>query len=540
MLELYTDLELQNSVVGNVLEENKRYFAKLKEHDPIIIKKETTKGPCAKYIQWLPDNRFGEILFRDVAGFVNLFGCLFEVRSNKFLRDSSGQSQIDQLLKDISEYSSTLVFSPVAPTGFGYHIDRRKQTNNIYYIYKYLSNHLFGAGHHSLENLLNVILRNPQFNQSTKNAYIPTFSVKKFNHGTFQRVSRSIKDCELIPLGNDLTNNSFIKNMPKTVTGETMFPKKLYSTTNIISYDTPENRFLKYFLKWCQEIFMNVLNIYPQYHVKDDCLKALTIIRKYLFHPFFQQVGKFTYLPISSSVLTNRVGYKELFMHYLQCRNMPKVFSDYLNDMLELMEIKNLSLLYEYWIFFKIAEELFGNKAILQITGIVREGDNIKYGLSISNDSLNLNYNKTYTHSPGGSYSFNLRPDISLEIQIDGSIRRFFFDAKYSNSFIPSAKDDSDVVYKNANVVKMLSYLESIKNSELAVIIYPGKKFSFYRKSFKNGDNYISSPDMMTDFEGVGAIPLSPGHTETNAQFKAFMKNFKTYILELENTAEQH
>jgi len=142
-----------------------------------------------------------------------------------------------------------------------------------------------------------------------------------------------------------------------------------------------------------------------------------------------------------------------------------------------------------------------------------------------------LYYNKTYRHSPEGSYCFSLRPDISLEIDKGELTRRYFFDAKYSNSAIPSSQDSPVAVYKNVNVVKMLSYLEAINNSEFAVIVYPGTKFVFYNKQFDEVDNRISMPELMTNFEGVGALPLSPGHDESNEQFRLFMKSFKNSLM---------
>lgn len=527
MIEIFLDKELHNKVDVKVLDENKPYFVKLKVHDSGIIEKEITQGQCSEFINWHPSNTVGQIIFRDVAGYVNLFGSKYEVKSTKLLTDLPGNNQIEYLLKDISEYSSTLAFSPAAPAGFDYYIDPQKLTNNTYYIYKYLSSQLFHDRKESLQHLLDFILGNPHFNQRTTPAYIPTFSTKKFNHSTFQRLAGRVMDSELIPLGHELCKKPFIAKLPNTAAGDKILPKHLYSVTNTISYDTPENRFLKYFLLWCQEIYMNVYNLYSQYQVREDCAKSLKIIRKYLFHPFFKDIGIFSFLPTTSSVLANRVGYKELFLHYLKCRSHPKIFNDYLSYMVNIMEIKNISTLYEYWVFFRIAEELFGSNATLEVIGHQNEGNILKYGLKISEGPSNLYYNKTYGHSPEGSYSFNLRPDISLEINKDGEIRRYFFDAKYSNTSIPSSEDDPVSVYKNVNVVKMLSYLEAINNSDIAVIVYPGTKFSFYNRHFTETDNYRSSPELMTDYEGVGALPLSPGHAKSNAQFSAFMVGLK-------------
>lgn len=536
MIEIFSDKNLQSSVDEAALSENVTYFARMKVHNPIIIEKEITSGQCAAFIDWHPRNPVGQITFRDVAGYVNLFGRTYDVKSTKLLTDLPGVHQVEYLLKDISEYSSTLVFSPAAPASVHYDINPKKLTGNIFYIYKYLSSRLFHDRKDSIQYLFEFILDNPHFNQRAAPAYTQTFSTKKFNHATFQRMAERIMDSDIIPRGNELCKKPFIAKLPTTDDGNILLPKKLYSVTNTVSYDTPENRFLKYFLLWCQEIYLNVYNKFRQYQIREDCTKSLKIIRKYLYHPFFQDIGTFSFLPTNSSVLANRFGYKEVFLHYLKCRNQPKFFDDYLSDIFNTMGIKSVSTLYEYWVFFRIARELYGIGAVLEVVGQQYENSILKYNLKISKGASALYYNKTYTHSPNGSYNFNLRPDVSLEINKAGEIRRYFFDAKYSNTSLPSSEDDPVAVYKNVNVIKMLSYLEAINNSNFAVIVYPGTKFSFYSRHFKEDNNHVSNPALMDSFNGVGALPLSPNHAYSNEQFSTFMACFKKWTSGSERT----
>lgn len=531
MIEIFLDEKLQNTVSDITLYENITYFVKLKGANQDILEKEITSGQCAAFLDWLPSNLTGKITFRDVAGYVELFGRTYDVKSTKLLSDLTGTNQIEYLLNDISEYSKTLIFSPAAPASFHYDINPKKLTGNIFYIYKYLSTRMFHDGKDSFQYLFEFILNNPHSNQRTTPAYVPTFSAKKFNHATFQRIAARIMDSDLIPPGHELCEKPFIGNLPSTDNGDKLLPKNLYSVINTISYNTPENRFLKYFLLWCQEIYLYIHNLYGQYQIQEDCAKSLKIIRKYLFHPFFQGIGSFSFLPTNSSVLANRVGYREIFLHYIQCRSQPKIFNSYLSDMLNVMGIKSISTLYEYWVFFRIAKELYGTDATLEVIGQQYENSILKYGLKVSRGTSTLYYNKTYPHALDGSYNFSLRPDISLEINKGGKIRRYFFDAKYSNKSMPSSIDDPAAVYKNVNVVKMLSYLEAINNADFAVIVYPGTKFSFYTRRFTEGNNNVIEPTAMADFEGVGALPLSPNHANSNEQFTSFMTCFKKQVI---------
>ena len=525
MIDIFLDKHIKQPLDSLELEENVTYYIKLKVHDPNVIEKEIGFGQCRQFIEWLPENRVGKVTFRDVAGGVNLFGLTYDVKSTKFLRDLSGSDQLKHLLKDISEYSSTLIFSPAQPASFQYNKDPQKITNNIFYIYKYLSSRLFHDGKDSLQFLLNFILSNPHFNQRTTPAYIPTFSAKRLNHSSFQRVAEKLLNSETIPPGHELCETPFIANLPTLDDGSKLLPKDIYSVTNFISYDTPENRFLKYFLLWCQEIFLNIYNCYTHiYQISESCEKSLKVIRKYLNNPFFLNIGTFSFLPTNSPVFANRVGYREIFLHYMKCRSQPKFFDGYLSDMFNAMSIKKISTLYEYWVFFRIAKEFFGSGATLAVLGSYPEDGSLKYGLKISSGQAALFYNKTYKHSPNESYNFNLRPDISLEITKGDQKKRFYFDAKYSQSAI---NDEPIIVYKNPNVIKMLSYLEAISESEFAAIVYPGTKFVFYSKIFKDGNNIENKPERVTNFKGVGALPLSPNHAESNEIFRAFMSELQ-------------
>jgi len=531
MIEIFLDSQLQKKVNNTTLYENNTYFVKLTKHDSRAIEKEITSGKCAQFIDWHPKNLVGQITFRDVAGFTTLFGKTYDVRSTKLLTNLNGNNQIEYLLKEIAKYSSTLVFFPAAPASFYYDVNPKKLTSNIFYVYKYLSANLFHNKKNSLQYFFEIILDDPHFNQCATQGYVPISTTKKFNYLTFQKIAEWIENSHLIPPSHELFQKPFISKLPTTISGNKILPKSLYSIISNVSYDTLENRFLKYFLFWCQEIFLNIYSRYDQYEIREDCSKSLKIIRKYLFHPFFRNIGNFSFLPTTSSVFANRFGYKEIFLHYLKCRSEPKIFEGYLSHIFDTMGIKNISILYEYWVFFKIAKELFGSEATLAVIEQLYEKNNLKYGLRISKESYTLFYNKTYKHEPSGSYSFKLRPDISLEISRGGKTRRYFFDAKYSNTSLPSINDKPDIVYKNPNVVKMLSYLESIKDSYFALIVYPGTKFAFYSKPYLIDNNLISDPIVISDFVGVGALPLSPNHAESNKKFNCFLHRFKNHCL---------
>lgn len=535
-LEIFTDSNQQNPLETNELIEDTRYFLKLTPHSPEAIALETESGFCSRYIDWVPINEIGMLYFHNVIGMVDLFGRQYEVKSKKFLSTQIGKDPFKLILNDIATISSGFIFMPASTASVSYTTNPVKVTNNLYYIYKYLIRTLFADTGLEFQKCMDLIVSNPIYVQRSSSEDVDVFLAKRYNVATFRKMVQRNYESLRVPSSHSLMKLDFIKALPKTQDGDGILPRKIFSSINRISFDTQENRFVLYFLKWSILVFRQVGKYYKQYQITKNCENAIKQIQRNIQEPLFRSVGVLGNIPWASSALVNRSGYKEIFHHYLKCREEPTLFMDAFNKYFLMMEIKDISLIYEYWVFFKTARAIFGEDAELNIFKDEDSNSKLKYGMLISDSEKKLFYNRTYTHSSGQSYSFNFRPDISLEINQSGITKKYFFDAKYSNNEIFSGGENLRS-YKNENVTKMLVYLESISDSEAAVIVYPGNDFIFYEKEFAlegtgNRNAKCSNiPEDICNFRGVGAVPLSPGHLESEAVFSRFIEGLKQHIL---------
>lgn len=529
ILEIFTDENQKSYLASNVLIEDTKYYLKMTPHCPSVIAKEIESGLCSDYISWIPTNEIGQLIFHNVIGEVELFGKTYEVKSKKFLPTGTGEDPLKIIIGDIATITSEYIFAPASAPRAMYTTNAAKLTSNVYYIFKYLVGNLFADKGLIFQKYMDAIVENPTFIQRNMPEEIDVFRAEKYSPNTFIKLIQKSSNSYRIPSSHELMKSKFIKALPRVQNGDGILPRKILSEVNRISYDTQENRFILYFLKWGISVFQSVGRSSKKHQIKESCEHIVKLIQRYVQNPLFQTVGVLSNISYASSALISRSGYKELFHHYLKCREEPILYIEDFNKQYLMMEIKNISQIYEYWVFFKIARQIFDKESILKIFSTRFSDGRFSYGLVLSDSKKKLFYNKTYSNKKGQSYSYDFRPDISLEIKQTDVVKKYFFDAKYSNSIIYSKNEQVHYSYKNENIVKMLAYLESIRQAEAAVIIYPGTDFIFYEKtrfignSQKANNNVHRDPDGIVHFKGVGAVPLSPGNEDSEKIFTSFM-----------------
>jgi hypothetical protein len=141
---------------------------------------------------------------------------------------------------------------------------------------------------------------------------------------------------------------------------DVLYPQTAARESRFQTFDTHENRFIKFFLQellWKIEAISTALN--PDtfsYFNPDigDCLKSLeNSIHHFLSHNMWQDVGTMQFVPVNSQVLQKKEGYRQLFSLYSLLQLATRC--DFLQtDFKNLLEIKDVPTLYEYWCFFQI------------------------------------------------------------------------------------------------------------------------------------------------------------------------------------------
>jgi predicted component of viral defense system (DUF524 family) len=309
-------------------------------------------------------------------------------------------------------------------------------------------------------------------------------------------------------------------------------PERVFERRVTETLDTPENRFIKRFmdivLYWCDEL--QRLNYWQKAQSHQPELQTLREFVRFLrADPLFADVGELEIFPASSQVLLRRDGYRECLQVYRLLHIARAPIFDRLQDAIDNRRIDQL---YEFWCFFRLAEELakiLGNRQQPLFSALESDEGGLRHGLSANlGNGYQLFYNRTFSHGKGSgrSYSVSLRPDFSL---MKGGQPLVVFDAKFrfdERDIQPSQpleeemddaqqEGDTERLAKHADICKMHTYRDALK-CRAAIILFPGTKGVFYRTDGTEENNpCLSDIVQNNDWEGVGALPLVP---ESKAQ----------------------
>ena len=316
----------------------------------------------------------------------------------------------------------------------------------------------------------------------------------------------------------------------------------------IDSYDNAENRFIKYFINLClitierfQEKFKSQ-NVFLNKTLLEENKKYSGELKNILTNSFLKSVGEIRNIPMYSTVLTRRDGYRQIFKMYLGLKSLP-VNAFNREDLEELIENKSLDVLYENYCYFIIAQilsEIYKEKLDkkkykvnkTEFSKTLEKKTNANYFIFNSNGyypTIKLNYNKNYDNSI--SYSKAYDPDISLEIiNSNGEIIAIYlFDAKFKANISTNINsEETEYIeqeekrsFKYDDISKMHTYKDAIKLARGAFVVYPGTESKVYYE-----DESIPN----TEYQGVGAFGLRPGRTKNVNEIKEVIQNIlETY-----------
>lgn len=339
-------------------------------------------------------------------------------------------------------------------------------------------------------------------------------------------------------------------------------PERITSVRKTDSEDTPENRFIKHtlenFLKFCVQINDKAKKFG---HKKTEGESELMIreLESQLHHSFFKSISKPTILKLNSPVLQRKEGYREVLRVWLMFSLAAKLIWSGGDDVYSGGK-KDIAILYEYWLFFKLLELFQGifdiePKDLSELIEETEDGLNlqIKQGKFIAlfgvydsgNRKLNIrfSYNRSFSGNKNypepGSWTTTLRPDYTLsfwplgisesEAEKQELIVHVHFDAKYkidnladylkqsSEKELDEEKTDNRKgIYKNADLLKMHAYKDAIRRTGGAYILYPG-------------DLKIRQKGFHEIIPGLGAFPVKPSKTDSG------IGELKAFILEILN-----
>lgn len=261
-------------------------------------------------------------------------------------------------------------------------------------------------------------------------------------------------------------------------------------------------------------------------------------IEYYLSNKLFNHISSMDYVPYNSQVLQKKEGYREIFQFFLMLEFSFRLSWNDLNNQFKGFE-KKLSVLYEYWCYFKLLKvlndlsvkkisfedvfEINKDNWSISIKKGVKSRKSFKFFFFDHEINVELFYNLRFSEeSKYRSYSLAFRPDYTLLVRIGENINYIHFDVKYrsgleiANFYNVVGKSDKelddeinerdsleekDYIFKDGDIYKMHTYKDSILKTEGSYVLYPGNK----TKQFFESDDIIPS---------VGAFSLTPGNDD--------------------------
>ena len=517
------------------LQEGKEYDFELLENDMDAINW-TVVGSDAIFQRNQKHPNRGKIKTGIYVGTVNfsvrntITGLELPVRIEIQSVKTSYRGDYRKMLTDITSYYTDLVMQQGSPVTQKFDVDYDTPQQTLYQKFAFVKSIIDSE---TFEESLHKVISNPVRKWTETVAERRIESVKRLTRDNMRQIATR-------------TDRMKISNGPM---GLSSIPRTLTVTHKTDTVDTHENQFIKYvltsFYAFCSNLGTKK-NATEQ--LKTEVEVVCEILANHINNAFFRQVSQPTHLNLGSPVLQRKEGYRELLQSWLMFDLAAKITWEGGDTVYEAGK-KNVAVLYEYWLFFKLMEVV---SDVFKINPADKEklikADDDKINLDIRQGRMNvingkydsenrllnirLFYNRTFGFEESidktGSWTMSMRPDYTLSIwpgekteyeaEADDSIVHIHFDAKYRlnkiliddmgkdtesvDSELDSEKLDREVdIYRRGDLLKMHAYKDAIRRTGGAYVLYPGTE-----KKMKRGFHEI--------IPGLGAFCIAPGHEE--------------------------
>jgi predicted component of viral defense system (DUF524 family) len=461
--------------------------------------------------------------------------CALEVTSNKL----DYRTEYRQMIDDIVEQSIDLAFNVLSPTELKVTpspgADLPSLTQQLAFLRAFVTSSTF---RNSIDRILTSPhrrLRRYEIQQDPRHGVRPSAS-------TIRRLARASRRVP-VPLSHPIAVR--VSSLPSEI------PIVTYDDT----LDTVENRFVKFALQtfsgFLAAIRGRLLSLGGDNarRVAEDALRVQTELERALGADLFRDLSALHFLPLGSSVLQQKEGYREILRSWMRFDVAARVHWAGGDDVFGAGQ-KNVATLYEYWVFFRLVRvftdlcgktfpaanelvETTGDGCLLRLRSGRQITLNAECHLGEVPVKLRLDYNRVFvrheSRERAGSWTRRMRPDYTLSIwpvaldereaEKQGLLSHVHFDAKYRIQWIAElfGADDADMdtalvardlesekreeavgIYRRADLLKMHAYKDAVRRSYGAYVIYPGATTRVWREF----DELLP---------GLGAFSLAPG-----------------------------
>ena len=376
--------------------------------------------------------------------------------------DKDYRENYKSMLEDIASKCSDLLIQINSPVSQKFEPDFNVETRTIYQRFAFVKSLIASV---EFNNAVNRILYAPaaRWKETLENE-----DIRKMRRVTSSASKQIIS-------GTNRINYDLAENIHSV-------PLKILNNHKNETFDTPENRFIKFslgtFLNFCEVCEKKFSDLNYEKACKEA--GALNkVLLSYLEAPFFKEISRPTTLQLNSPLLQRKSGYREILNAWMLFDLAAKLIWKGGENIYH-ADKRDIAVLYEYWLFFQLYDLFITKFEFRQITYdnslvsslIDREqieetkdglGLKLKSGKETSlsgktrNETRNLNvrfsYNRTYSgnskyignkelyHAKQGSWTKQLRPDYTLsfwpsaldedDAEAEDVIVHIHFDAKY-------------------------------------------------------------------------------------------------------------
>ena len=450
--------------------------------------------------------------FGNVVGTFDLgaFGVL-RVQCGKW-----GESTFDELLEDLTARALALPFSATQVAGLPHDRSLADRDDVLLHAFIY-ARHVMLGGDRALPRALDLVVRDPHRRFSPERTTVDLVAARRVDARTISRIVMGADG--VVRAVGAAAHTSVAHALHGHLPAYIDVPRVEHT------FDTAENRFALEFLGQIRGIIDRV-NRLARSKAKPgvfwtravrDCEAMRRVLGPFERHDMWNDVGRMRHVPMGSSVLQRRRGYKDVLRHHLALRAAARIPFDRATAE-RLLGLKDVATLYELWRYFAVVDAVsavIGRRPDHVDAMKVQDEIDLGYGFCVRWDGgPTVYYNLSFTpmkSPPHRSASLWLRPDIVVDIERHGQRELHAFDAKLRiDGVVPSAAgaasadDDGDtdpLSFKNEDVAKMHAYRDALRAVRSARVLYPGEKHCEFPALELDA----------RDADGVGAIPLVPG-----------------------------
>ena len=470
-----------------------------------------------------------------------------------------------KMLEDITAYYTDLVLMQGSPVTQKLEIDNETSQQTLYQRYAFVRSIVENP---AFQEAIHKIIANPVRKWEETIVERNVSNVKRMSRRNMHQIATS-RDRIPVRNGEDMGLPSGLNSVPRTLT-------VAYKRDTL---DNQENQFMKFVLRsftsFCSELH-GKKNANDRLKAEID--KTMNVLNGHLNTLFFKQVSMPSQLNLNSPVLQRKEGYREILQAWLMFELAAKLSWKGGDNVYEAGK-RNVAVLYEYWVFFKLLEVISRVFDInpVSINKLVKTDDDqinleIQQGkmtmieglYDVGNRKFNVRfyYNRTFAHTredeelyKAGSWTMNMRPDYTLSIwpgeismeqaEREDLIVHIHFDAKYrvnkidlgvddlmdeekmSAALLKEKKENEEGIYKRADLLKMHAYKDAIRRTSGAYILYPGT----VQRRLKGFHEIIP---------GLGAFCLTPSNCDEELiELQVFLLKIVEHMLDRTSQRER-